>query len=282
MGTIDPYLPEPGGTPVAPSVGQLLLQDAFREFLGSTEVVGRRRKRNLIARRLAGTPAVDLLRAALLGADPDAPAPPSSSSSSSSTAAAASSLPPDVAASEKLQILRRAAHLAAAADREGLGERLDAALDAEIDAAEAERDKARERWDVETVLSTYSNIYNRPALISAASGSTPRFRLARGVPVAVVDAPPPAADADARALPADDEDESEDDDDDLPRANLGAARSKHESKEEKKARKAAVKASRKNRRSDKKELKTTFRRENHLHGRMSAGKMEAVEKALVL
>lgn len=123
------------------------------------------------------------------------------------------------------------------------------------------------KWDVETVLTTYSNIYNHPAMLEASSRAR-REQLeagkieldAKGFPVSWVDSrreeerkkrdaklglgAAPAAEAEQEA-----------------RDNKGVARKKGESKGEKKARKEAVKEERRTARQTKKELKAAFETE---------------------
>jgi protein LTV1 len=109
--------------------------------------------------------------------------------------------------------------------------------------------KKKSEWDVETVLSTNSNIYNRPKLIQEISKRTPKFKLSRGIP---------------KVIQEESEDQEDDDSDCTerpPAINKGAARPVKETKEEKKARKDAVKEERRTRRMSKKATKAAFMNE---------------------
>ncbi|RKO86707.1 hypothetical protein BDK51DRAFT_38137 [Blyttiomyces helicus] len=57
-----------------------------------------------------------------------------------------------------------------------------------IDIVERE-EKVRDNWDVETVLSTYSNVYNHPRLIKEVSAGVRRIRLAGKMKMPVVEEP---------------------------------------------------------------------------------------------
>ncbi|KAJ3158098.1 hypothetical protein HDU86_003050 [Geranomyces michiganensis] len=126
-------------------------------------------------------------------------------------------------------------------------------------------EKVRDQWDVETVLSTYSNIYNRPKMISERTAGTAKIRLKGRLGMPVVDdgrkGSPLAASEKENG-----HDESDDEDREEP-VNKGVARSKEETKEEKKMRKAEVKADKKNRRVEKKATKTAFKDEQKRQGK---------------
>ena len=85
----------------------------------------------------------------------------------------------------------------------------------------------RDTWDVETVLTGYTNIYNRPIMIEEFSKNTPQIRLKGRFKMPNIQEETPSG--------------SEDDE---PKLNKGAAIPRDESKEEKKLRKAALKAER--------------------------------------
>lgn len=87
-------------------------------------------------------------------------------------------------------------------------------------------EKEEEKWDCETVLTTYSNIYNHPKLI--ATRSTPRIRLSNKTGLPLVDRPP--------SISSEEEDEGRAD-----RPNISFERKKDETSEERRARKHAVK-----------------------------------------
>ena len=124
------------------------------------------------------------------------------------------------------------------------------------------------KWDVETVLTTYSNIYNHPALLDARKRARAGEKIeldANGIPVSWKEkrreeerkkrdaklghAVAPAAEAQVEE-----------------RVNKGTARVKGETKEEKKARKEKVKEERRTARVEKKELRAAYEKER--------GKME--------
>ncbi|KAJ3192048.1 hypothetical protein HK101_007128 [Irineochytrium annulatum] len=143
------------------------------------------------------------------------------------------------------------------------GEKLDEQLEEEFQRMHL--DKGKERWDVETVLSTYSNIYNHPSMIREGGG--PRFRMKRGVPVVVRDKEEQTREEESE--------EEEEEDDAEEKENRGKARPRQETPEEKKARKQAIKQERKERRVDKKALKTAFGAEA---GRQRKTVMNAVQQ----
>jgi len=115
-------------------------------------------------------------------------------------------------------------------------------------------DDKKDRWDCETVLTTYSNIENHPRLIRARDTSlVPKIRLDPRTGMPTVQQKIPRG-------PKLVESESENDDDDLP-ARVTITRPRDESLEEKKSRKQAVKADRQARRSDKRLTKEQFSKE---------------------
>ncbi|XP_061626183.1 protein LTV1 homolog [Phyllopteryx taeniolatus] len=106
-----------------------------------------------------------------------------------------------------------------------------------------------EKWDCETIISTYSNIYNRPKVIEHPPKVKPiRVSAETGARLDVLPARGPA------------ERMSRIDDSDLPRA-AAVPRDRDESKEQRKARKSAVKEERKERRVEKKANKMAFKEE---------------------
>ncbi|KAG2176925.1 hypothetical protein INT43_007579 [Umbelopsis isabellina] len=131
--------------------------------------------------------------------------------------------------------------------------------------------KQRAAWDVQSVLSTYSNLENHPSLIKE-TGAKKRIQIdpKTGMPV-LVEMGKPQKRAIRRSRLAeqtqdDDEgsdDESEEENDGPEPVNLGVARSKDESKEDKKARKAALKEQKRSRRTEKKATKEAFKTEEN-------------------
>ncbi|XP_070847400.1 protein LTV1 homolog [Chaetodon trifascialis] len=110
-----------------------------------------------------------------------------------------------------------------------------------------------EKWDCETIISTYSNIYNRPKVIEDPPKPKPiRVSSKTGIPLDVLP---------NRGLTAKQAERmSRINDSDLPRVS-NQPRSKEESKEERKARKQAIKEERKERRVEKKANKMAFKEE---------------------
>lgn len=142
-------------------------------------------------------------------------------------------------------------------DTETLTEQEQEELDATLP-----QEKVYDNWDVESVLSNYSNIYNRPQILTVNSvkksnGNISKIRVKndkRGMPVIQ------EIDLDGNITtysgnmnnPNNNSDEDSDIENDEPKINKGTRRNKKETKEEKKLRKQAVKEEKKNRRSEKK------------------------------
>jgi len=113
--------------------------------------------------------------------------------------------------------------------------------------------KNKAQWDCESVVSTYSNLDNHPAIISEPEN---RIRLNK------------------RGFPAiEPKSEEEEEDDDEEKQNLGVARQKNETSEEKKQRKKATKEERRVKREKKKELKVAYREETTKQRTHVAGKI---------
>ncbi|KAM7419854.1 hypothetical protein PAMA_016793 [Pampus argenteus] len=108
-----------------------------------------------------------------------------------------------------------------------------------------------EKWDCETIISTYSNIYNRPKVIQDPPKPI-RVSNKTGLPLDVLPAKGLTAKQAERMTRINDSD--------LPRVST-QPRSKEESKEERKARKQAIKEERKERRVEKKANKMAFKEE---------------------
>ncbi|KAM7008986.1 protein LTV1 homolog [Tautogolabrus adspersus] len=110
-----------------------------------------------------------------------------------------------------------------------------------------------EKWDCETIISTYSNIYNRPKVIAEPQKLKPiRVSQKTGFPLEVLPARGPTTKQAERMTRINDID--------LPRVST-QPREKGESKEERKARKQAIKEERKERRVEKKVNKMAFKEE---------------------
>ncbi|KAJ6601376.1 Low temperature viability protein-domain-containing protein [Mycena vulgaris] len=125
-------------------------------------------------------------------------------------------------------------------------------------------DDRKDRWDCETILTTYSNLENHPRLIRARDADirkkpVPKILLdpRTGLPsvVSAADAKPPKPKG--RVSFASDSESDSSDDDSRPRVET-VKRDRNESKDAKKARKAAVKEERQTRRADKKATKELF------------------------
>ncbi|GLB35737.1 putative low temperature viability protein [Lyophyllum shimeji] len=120
-------------------------------------------------------------------------------------------------------------------------------------------DDKQDRWDCETILTTYSNLENHPRLIRARD-SKPVAKIhldpKTGFPMVVDSTPSKTISARARAALEKEEDDSGSNSDTPVRQTI--TRPRGESKEDKKARKAAVKAERQTRRADKKAVKEQF------------------------
>ncbi|XP_037107290.1 protein LTV1 homolog isoform X2 [Syngnathus acus] len=110
-----------------------------------------------------------------------------------------------------------------------------------------------EKWDCESIISTYSNIYNRPKVIPDPAKVKPiRVSARSGIPLDVLPARGPTGKQVERMCRINDVD--------LPRAAT-LPRQKDESKDQRKARKNAIKEERKERRVEKKANKMAFKEE---------------------
>ncbi|KAJ7361249.1 Low temperature viability protein-domain-containing protein [Mycena albidolilacea] len=170
---------------------------------------------------------------------------------------------------EKLDTLRRAM---------GMDERVRVARDGEDDEEEdmlmpLDIDDRKDRWDCETILTTYSNLENHPRLIRARDADrkskkapvpVPKILLdpRTGLPSVVVadDAKTKLAKSKPKGFASDSDSDLSSDDEGRPRVET-IKRDRNESKEAKKARKAAVKEERQARRADKKATKEQFEAE---------------------
>lgn len=119
----------------------------------------------------------------------------------------------------------------------------------------------KEKWDVETVLSGATNIYNRPSLIRELSG--PRISFKRGMPQTEPITP--------------EKSESEEEEEEEIKENKGAKRNGNETSEEKKARKSQIKDERRAAREMKKKVKDAFKVEFKSQGKME-GNHKMMEK----
>jgi len=121
-----------------------------------------------------------------------------------------------------------------------------------------EAEEPEEQWDCETIVSTYSNLYNHPKALDQ-----PRIRLSTKTGFAMDFLPDSMARKTKSIVDCVEEGEEEDEEDEGPVENKGVAR-RGESKEDKKARKKALKEEQRTRRAEKKDLKNEFKKESNL------------------
>merc|ERR1711934_580668 len=114
-----------------------------------------------------------------------------------------------------------------------------------------------EEWDCETIVSTYSNIYNHPKALDQ-----PRIQITKKTGVALGYLPSSMYKKQAPQQDEEEEDEDEEEEEEEV-VNMGAKR-RGETKEEKKARKAALKDLKRVRREHKKDLKNEFKKESEI------------------
>lgn len=114
-------------------------------------------------------------------------------------------------------------------------------------------EEPKEKWDCESILSTYSNLYNHPKLIDVPQKPRPiKVSNKTGIPLDVL----PRRELTAKQA----ERMQMINESDLPKFST-QPRSKNESKEDRKARKQAIKEERKERRMEKKANKLAFKQE---------------------
>ncbi|PIL31520.1 hypothetical protein GSI_06222 [Ganoderma sinense ZZ0214-1] len=171
-------------------------------------------------------------------------------------------------ATEKLATIRRALGEAKIRDAE------ESDSEAEDVLMPLDVDEKKDRWDCETILTTYSNLENHPRLIRARGDkAVPKIRLdpQTGMPSVVEDQfsigqqsspDSPPSDGDSRPI------------------RVTITRPKNETADEKKARKQAVKAERQARRSDKKVTKERFSKEVKQQVRSLAQKEQSTMRKL--
>jgi len=117
-------------------------------------------------------------------------------------------------------------------------------------------DAKENRWDCETILSTYSNLENHPKLIMARSltrrADGPKFKVDRRTGLPMVE------ELSTKSSLEDDEDTEDSDNTSKPIRKAATGRPADESKDEKRARKQVIKAEKQQRRQEKKSRKTMF------------------------
>ncbi|CAF0889479.1 unnamed protein product, partial [Didymodactylos carnosus] len=119
-------------------------------------------------------------------------------------------------------------------------------------------DKDKEKWDCETILSTYSNLYNHPRLIQQIPNRKQKIRLSQKTGLPLIEKDEQQSNSES--------DESEDDDQESAMSKVSDLssiyqRKKNETSEERRARKQAVKDIRRDRRQIKKATKLVFKQE---------------------
>lgn len=119
-----------------------------------------------------------------------------------------------------------------------------------------------EKWDCETIISTYSNIYNHPKLIEDPKKKQIRVSGKTGIPLDVLPKKGPTARQVERMERINDSD--------LPRVST-QPRSREESKDDRKLRKQAIKEERKERRVEKKANKVAFKQEKLMQEKQMVG-----------
>ncbi|PXF48431.1 Protein LTV1-like [Gracilariopsis chorda] len=136
--------------------------------------------------------------------------------------------------------------------------------DSELDSQFEEMYKEREKWDCETIISTYTNLENHPSVIDAPSG-----RRRRTAPRNAIIQLDPRTQAPAEFVQERNDTVSEHVTDYGTRRAIAnvPARSKGESKADKKARKNAAKLASRERRALKSEMKKAFGEERTKQGR---------------
>ncbi|KAH9486346.1 Protein LTV1 [Psilocybe cubensis] len=136
--------------------------------------------------------------------------------------------------------------------------------DAELDAQLFPEDDKKDRWDCETILTTYTNLENHPRLIRARDMTPgPKIVLDRktGMPSVLKTAESKKLNSKTTRVsfgPSTDESNDTESDEGTVRRSAAVGRPRDETKEEKKARKAAIKAERQTRRAEKKSTKEQF------------------------
>ncbi|KAL7748908.1 Protein ltv1 [Sorochytrium milnesiophthora] len=128
-----------------------------------------------------------------------------------------------------------------------------------------------DRWDCETIVSTYSNLENHPRMISERR-RRPVEEQARIVLSAKTGMPVQQSSVPTSIERSAEDEDIADVDDQLSRVNLGSARDKCESKEDKRARKQALKDDKRVRKMEKKAVKQAFKQEAGRQSRQAVAK----------
>jgi protein LTV1 len=131
------------------SIAQKQIDKIFDEFLDTTEVIGRRRQH--LVHKIDETNHIETIRA------------------------------------ELREVLKITPDMEYEVENMPGGEELDEQLEREV--LQSQKEPKEARWDVETVLTTYSNIYNHPAMIRDLRATAPKIRFSKGMPKVVNDKP---------------------------------------------------------------------------------------------
>ncbi|KAL7425169.1 Protein ltv1 [Cryptotrichosporon argae] len=216
-----------------PAVSREDFDAILDDFLDNYEVVGNRMRESLGATSLSGPEKLRVLRAAIDG-DGDGDVEGSGDAG--------------IGRAENKRRILELERIGRAVDRREKRDKLPM--------REVVGDK-EDKWDVETILTTYTNTDNHPGMIRSRSATeTKRRAEARARREAEAAAAQAEAAAAAPAGYDDDDDSGSETETETPRVTV--ARKKGESAEERKARKAGVKAERSARRAEKKQHKETF------------------------
>lgn len=140
----------------------------------------------------------------------------------------------------------------------------------EVEIIESSKKRDSDRWDCESILSTYSNLYNRPKLISESNGKhSQRIRIDErtGMPIGVLDRPGLTAKKLAKLDALNAETDMSPKGSKSVRSSVSriselSVRDSNETPEQRRQRKAALKEYRRERRAEKKANKEAFKKEN--------------------
>ena len=140
----------------------------------------------------------------------------------------------------------------------------------EVEIIESSKKRDSDRWDCESILSMYSNLYNRPKLITESINKHPQriqINQKTGIPIGVLDKPGITAKKLAKLDAMNLESETGDKDTRSVRSSVSrlselSVRNSNETPEQRRQRKLALKEYRRERRAEKKANKEAFKSEN--------------------
>ncbi|KAJ3571563.1 hypothetical protein NP233_g3672 [Leucocoprinus birnbaumii] len=134
-----------------------------------------------------------------------------------------------------------------------------------------------DRWDCETILTTYSNLENHPRIIRVTnSRHVPKISLDPKTGFPLVDVL--SNNQIRRTLPPEDDSDYDTETENTVNKRTTISRPRNESKDDKKARKAAAKAEKQNRRAEKRETKEQFAAELKTQKQVLANKAQRLKK----